>query len=96
MLYYSEITKKNYPTANDCIKAEEDFLTLQTQKKAAEEKKAKERAAANEKLEAARKKMLESRKEYFDELDKYTKKYGKTTYYSDDLSNLINFLTLPF
>ena len=75
MLYYSEVTNKNYKTENECIKAEEEALTAQAKKKAEEEKKNAERKAAAERVENARKAMVKAQKAYRDELDAFVNKY---------------------
>ena len=76
MLYTSEITGKSFKTADECIKAEEAYLTEQAKKKEAETRKANERKAAADKVEAARKKYVEAQKAYRKELESFCENYG--------------------
>lgn len=96
MLYTSELTKKSYHTADECIKAEEEYLNEQTKKKELEAKKANERKAAADKVEAARKKYVAAQHEYRKELESFCGKYHSyhTSLTSDEIPTLFDLFSL--
>ena len=87
MKIISEKTGKEYPSVEECVKAEKAFEEAEAAKKAKEEKalaekKAKEEALsvkrkeAADKVEAARKTMIEANKAYRDALASFCADYG--------------------
>lgn len=92
MLYTSELTHKSYSTADECIKAEEAYLTEQAKKKEAETKKANERKAAADKVEKARKAYVDAQHKYRKELESFCKDYGywHDTIAKDDIPTLFD------
>lgn len=87
MKIISEKTGKEYPSVEECVKAEKAFEEAEAVKKAKEEKalaekKAKEEALsvkrkeAADKVEAARKTMIEANKAYRDALASFCADYG--------------------
>ena len=76
MRYLSDLTGQSYKTADECIKAEEAYLTEQTKKKEAEAKKANERKTAADKVEKARKAYVDAQHAYRKELEAFCDKYG--------------------
>ena len=83
MKYYSEISKKFYDNANDCMEAERAELKRQEAVKEAQAKKDADRKAAAAKVDAARKAMVEAQKNYQKELEEFCKIY-KTYHFSID------------
>ncbi len=69
MRYYSEKTKKFYNTEKECIEAEDKLIKNETQKAA-------ERKADAEKVETARKALIDARKNFEKALSEFTKKHG--------------------
>lgn len=84
MKYYSEITKKTYDTEDECLEAE----------KAVSDEKA-ERKEAAERVDELMKVYLDAKKAYYDELDKFCKKFGSyhKTITSNDLSGIYDMLS---
>ena len=78
MKYYSELTKKVYDTENECKTAESALESKNSERK---------RAAAH--VEETRKRYDAARKEYYDELSDFCKKYGyyHTTLTKEDMDN---------
>lgn len=76
MKYYSDVTKKFYDNANDCLTAEREMLVKQEEEEYAKKRAAAERKAAADKVEAARKVMTEAQSAYKKELEAFCKKYG--------------------
>jgi len=75
MLYYSEITKKNYKTSDECIKAEEEALNAQVKARQEKERIAAERKTRAAEVEEARKNMVAARQKYAELLEAFTKDY---------------------
>lgn len=95
MRYMSELTKKDYATADECIKAEEEYLNEQAKKKEAEARKANERKIAADKVEEARKKYVDAQHAYRKELEDFCAKY-KTYHRSlsgDEIPTLFDFFS---
>lgn len=92
MRYLSDLTGQSYKTADECIKAEEAYLTEQTKKKEAEAKKANERKVAADKVEKARKAYVDAQHAYRKELEAFCDKYH--TYHasvsSDEIPTLFD------
>ena len=84
MKYYSEITKKTYDTEDECLEAE----------KAVNDEKAERKEAAAI-VEEAMKAYLDAKKKYYEELDKFCKKFGSyhKTITSNDLNDVYDLLT---
>lgn len=76
MKYYSEVTKKFYESAEDCIKAEDkihrDIEAAEAEKRKATELR-RQRAAE---VEQARSELLSARKKYNEVLTKFCNDYG--------------------
>ena len=96
MLYTSEITKQNYKTADECIKAEKEYLAAQAKKKEVEAQKANERKIAADRVEAARKAYVEAQHKYRKELEDFCGKYRSyhTTLTGDEIPTLFDLFTL--
>lgn len=93
MKYYSDVTKKFYDNANDCLTAEREMLVKQEEEEYAKKRAAAERKAAADKVEAARKAMTEAQSAYKKELEAFCKKFGSYHYSSkniDDIPTLFN------
>lgn len=88
MKYYSEITRKNYDTAEDCEKAEQEVQQLELKKKLEKERESSERKVAAEKVEAARKEMIKAQKAYKEELDSFISKYRSYHFTSTKLEDV--------
>lgn len=84
MKYYSEITKKTYDTEYECLEAE----------KAVSDEKA-ERKEAAARVDELMKVYLDAKKAYYDELDKFCKKFGSyhKTITSNDLTDIYDMLS---
>lgn len=80
MLYYSEITKKNYKTSDECIKAEEEALNAQVKAKQEKERIAAERKTRAAEVEEARKNMITAQNKYKEVLEAFVKTYGSYHY----------------
>ena len=93
MKYYSDVTKKFYDNANDCLAAERELIAKQEKEEYEKKRVAAERKAAADKVEAARKAMTEAQSAYKKELEAFCKKYGSYHYSSkniDDIPTLFN------
>ena len=66
MLYYSEILKKNFPTAEQCVEEEEKYKAKIEEEKAAKEALNKQRSARIAEVEEAYKNFKEAEKRYND------------------------------
>lgn len=88
MRYYSDVTKKFYDNANDCLSAEREMIAKQEKEEYEKKRIAAERKAAADKVEAARKAMNEAQSAYKKELEAFCKKYGSYHYSSKDVSDI--------
>lgn len=102
MLYYSEVTGKNYKTEKEClmaenaVKIEQEKERIRKEKEAAERDKiAAERKEAAARVEEARKAMVAAQNEYKKVLSAFVDKYHSYHYTTTDASQiptLFNFL----
>lgn len=72
MKYYSEVLKRNYNSAEDCLEAERIYaeeVAAQKKKETAEAK------ALKSKIDKASEKLDEAKREYYDALEEYCAKY---------------------
>lgn len=88
MKYYSDVTKKFYENANDCLAAERELLAKQEKEEHEKKRVAAERKAAADKVEAARKVMTEAQSNYKKELEAFCSKYGSYHYSTKDVSDI--------
>ena len=97
MKFYSETTQKFYDSPEACLEAEKALVAKQNQEKIEKERKAAERKAAADKVEAARKAMIEAQTNYKNELEAFCKKYGSyhyTTNGADGIPHLFDIFNL--
>lgn len=80
MKYFSEVTKRYYDNANDCLAEERAELKKQEEAKAAQAKKDAARKEAAAKVDMARKTMVEAQKAYQQALQEFCKTYGAYHY----------------
>lgn len=80
MLYYSEVTNKNYPTERECMEAEKAEIARREEVKAAKEAKNAERKARANEIEIAYKEMVETQNKYRELIEKFVKDYGSYHY----------------
>ena len=97
MKYYSDVTKKFYDNANDCLAAEREILAKREKEENEKKRIAAERKAAADKVEAARKAMNEAQSNYKKELEAFCKAYG--TYHTtitgtDNIPHLFDIFNL--
>ena len=93
MLYYSEVTKKAYKTAEECQQAEFKVKEAENLEKIKKERLANERKERAAKVEAARKALTEAQKAYHTELESFIKDYGSYHYTEtsvDDIPSIFN------
>ena len=88
MLYYSEITKKNYKTSDECIKAEEEALNAQVKAKQEKERIAAERKTRAAEVEEARKNMITAQSKYREVLESFIKQFGSYHYTSQSSNDI--------
>jgi len=88
MKYYSDVTKKFYDNANDCLTAERELIAKQEKEEYEKKRIAAERKAAADKVEAARKAMNEAQSAYKKELEAFCSKYGSYHYSTKDVSDI--------
>lgn len=84
MKYYSEITKKMYPTSEECLKAEDAFIKEQEAALEAEKAKTAELEKRKKEVEEARAKYAEAKNHYIDLIEKFSKDYGIGVTYKRD------------
>jgi hypothetical protein len=99
MKYYSEITKKMYPTSEECLKAEDAFIKEQEAALEAEKAKTAELTNRKKEIEKARAKYVEARNQYLDLVEKFSKDYGFSVSYkrdkdTDSTHSILNFFNL--
>lgn len=88
MKYYSDVTKKFYDNANDCLTAERELIAKQEKEEYEKKRQAAERKAAADKVEAARKAMNEAQSNYKKEMEAFCKKYGTYHYSSKNVNDI--------
>lgn len=100
MLYYSELTKKHYPTEQECVNAETEYTiaeeTKENQKKLdiAELAKCKANLDSNQqKAGAAAKAYSDSYTELTHAIKKFYNKYGYVPSEYHNINFLMNFVT---
>lgn len=76
MRIISEITNKEYPTVDECLKAEAAWKAKEDERLKAEKIKAEEKRAERERLNALRAAANDAFNEYRKALDEYNKRYG--------------------
>lgn len=76
MLYYSEILKKNFPTAEQCTEEEEKYKAKIEEEKAAKEALNKQKSARIAEVEDAYKNLKNAEKRYNDLRTALVKDYG--------------------
>lgn len=94
MLYYSEVTKKAYKTAEECQKAEFEVKQAENLEKIKKERLANERKERATKVENARKALIEAQKAYHKELEAFIKDYGSYHYTETSVDNVPNLFDL--
>lgn len=88
MLYYSEMTKKNYKTEDECRAAEADFLSAREKEKRAREEKAAARKEKAAQIEAARKEMVSAQNKYKELIEDFVKNYGSYHYSTQSVKDV--------
>lgn len=76
MKIYSEITKKEYQTVDECLKDEAVFMEEKAKKDEEKNQLAKQRKEDAKKVEDAYKAIIEANKNYNKLRDEFIKKYG--------------------
>ena len=96
MKYYSDVTKKFYDNANDCLAAEREQIAKQEKEDYEKKRIAAERKAAADKVEAAYKAMNEAQSAYKKELEAFCHKYGTyhTSLKGDEVPTLFDIFGL--
>ena len=80
MLYFSEVTKKNYPTEKECLAAEAEYMAAKEKEKKVREEKALARKEQANAIENARKEMVAAQNKYKELIEKFVKDYGSYHY----------------
>lgn len=88
MLYYSEITKKAYKTAEECQKEELKVQEAENLEKMKKERLANERKARAAEVETARKALTEAQKNYHKVLEAFIHDYGSYHYTETSVDNI--------
>lgn len=92
MLFVSEITGKNYKTAEDCLAAEAQYKKAEEEKRMIEKQKSDERAADAKRLDEAYEVVLKAQQAYQEEFNKFVKKHGKYHFSINSLDDIPQFL----
>ena len=88
MLYYSEVTKKAYKTAEECQQAEFKVKEAENLEKIKKERLANERKARAAEVENARQALNEAQKNYHKVLEAFIKDYGSYHYTETSVDNI--------
>lgn len=88
MLYYSEVTKKAYKTAEECEQAEFKVKEAENIEKIKKERLANARKERAAEVEAARKALTEAQKNYHKVLEAFIKDYGSYHYSETSVDNV--------
>lgn len=89
MLYYSEITKKAYKTAEECTKAELAIKEAENIEKIKKERMAAQRKERAAEVETARKALTEAQNQYRKVLEAFIKDYGSYHYTETSVDNVV-------
>lgn len=76
MKIYSELTKKEYQTVGDCLRAEKEFSEQVELEKKNKEVLAQQRKEDAKQIEDAYRAIIEANKHYIELRDKFIDKYG--------------------
>jgi len=88
MLYYSEVTKKAYKTAQECEEAEFKVKEAENLEKIKKERLANERKERAAAVEEARKNMVKAQKDFNKVLQDFIKDYGSYHYTETSIENV--------
>lgn len=76
MKYYSDLTKKLYDSEQECAEAEATLLKKRQEEEEATAKKAQERKARAEAIDASYERLAAAQKEYSQLVSEFVKDYG--------------------
>ena len=76
MKIYSELTKKEYRTVEECLAAEKQFLEIKAKEEKEKEFLAQQRKEDAKQIEEAYKVIINANKHYSELRDNFIKKYG--------------------
>lgn len=80
MVIYSEKTKKEYKSVDECVAAEAEYDKKQEEKRLEAIRKASEKNDREKIIREAYNKVEQATKDYYKLLDEYYKDYGKVIY----------------
>ena len=80
MVIYSEKTKKEYKSVDECVAAESEYDKKQAEKRLEAIRKASEKNDREKIIREAYNKVEQATKDYYKLLDEYYKDYGKVIY----------------
>lgn len=80
MVIYSEKTKKEYKSVDECVAAESEYDKKQEEKRLEAQRKAEIKDDRKKVIREAYNKVEQATKDYYKLLDEYYKDYGKVIY----------------
>ena len=80
MVIYSEKTKKEYKSVDECVAAESEYDKKQEEKRLEAQRKAEIKDDREKAIREAYDKVEQATKDYYKLLDEYYKDYGKVIY----------------